>query len=207
MDLRDTAHALLRRWWLIVGLPVLVLVGTLLATADRPYLATVRAIVLIPGDTEVPGSAERPELMVLDDAPILIRSRYFAEAVAANLPPEADGLDADAVAAALSAERYSRVLTIEARHEGRREALAIAVGAAAALPAAVDHALVAPGGPRATVRIIDPPRRAIRDDANRTLVVTSLTLVALAAGIGLAALAVGLEGRLAATREQEPDRR
>ena len=163
--------------------------------------------MLIPGDTEVPGSAERPELMVLDDAPILVRSRSFAEAVAANLPPEADGLDADAVAAALSAERYSRVLTIEARHEGRREALAIAAGAAAALPSAIDHALVAPGGPRATVRIIDPPRRAVRADANRTLVVTTLTLVALAAGVGLAALAVALDRRLDPRPESDPDGR
>ena len=207
MDLRETARALLRRWWLIVGLPVLVLVGTLLATADRPYLATVRAIVLIPGDTDVPGSAERPELMVLDDAPILVRSRSFAEAVAANLPPEADGLDADAVAAALSAERYSRVLTIEARHESRRKALAIASGAAAALPGAVDHALVAPGGPSATVRIIDPPRRAVRDDANRTLVITTLTLVALAAGFGLATLADALDRRLDPKPTSDEDRR
>ena len=78
MDGRTAVAALLRRWWLIVALPLAVLIGSLAATSDPPYVATTRATVLIPGDTETAGDAERPELMVLDDGTSLVRSRAFA---------------------------------------------------------------------------------------------------------------------------------
>lgn len=208
VELRETVRALGRRWWLILGLPLVVLIGSVVRTADRPYVATVRATVLIPGDTEVPGSAERPELMVLDDVPVLVRSRVFAEAVAAAMAEEAGelGLGVDEIGSALSGERYSRVVTIRARHRGRREALAIAAGAAAALPGAVDRYLVAPGGLPATVRVIDPARRAVRDDADRVLIVTTLTLVGFGAGLLLAALAAGLDAGAVSVRAGRADR-
>ena len=205
MDGRTAVAALLRRWWLIVALPLAVLIGSLAATSDPPYVATTRATVLIPGDTEAPGDAERPELMVLDDAPSLVRSRAFADSVMARLRATAPGLGlrTDEVQAALSATRYSRVVTVRARHEDRTEALAIGRAAAAVLPDAVNQYLVAAGGPPATVQIIDSPRQAVPDNGNRVLIVSVQTLVAVAVGIGLAALAASLDDRLYSAREVE----
>ena len=52
MESRRVLIVLLRRWWLVVGLPLVVMVGTLLTSGGQPYVATVRATILIPGDTE-----------------------------------------------------------------------------------------------------------------------------------------------------------
>jgi capsular polysaccharide biosynthesis protein len=205
VEIREAVEILLRRWWLVVALPLAVLTASLALTADPPYVATVRATILIPGDTEVPGSAERPELMVLDDAPTLVESRVFAQAVSARLRSVAPGLGlgVDDVRAALSASRHSRVLTAEARHEQEREALAIAVGVAAALPDAVNQNLVAANAPPATVRIIDPPDRAVRDHGDRALIVALQTGVALVVGVGLAFLAASLDDRLYSAAQVE----
>jgi len=198
LSVRDALAVLGRQWWMVVALPLAVLTASLALSADPPFIATMRATVLIPGDTEIPGSAERPELMVLDDAPALVGSRVFAEAVAARLRTVSPSLELDAedVRAALVAERHSRVVTIHARHDRQREALALAVGAAAVLPDAVNRYLVADGADPATVRLIDPPRRATRDNGNRALIVALQTVVALMVAIGLAFLAASLDDRL-----------
>lgn len=204
-DLVTAIDAIRRRWWLVVALPIAVLTASLIMTSNRPYLATVRATILIPGDTEIPGNAERPELMVLDDAPALVGSQVFAEAVEDRLRSVAPGfgLSVDEVRSALSAHRYSRILTIEARHDREQEARAIAVGAAAALPGAVNQFLVAPNADPATVQIIDPPRQAMRDNHNRLLIVTIQTAVALVVGIGVALLAASLDDRLFSSSQIE----
>lgn len=205
IDLRQALAVVVRRWWLIVALPLAVFTGSLAVTANSPYLATVRATILIPGDTESPGNAERPELMVLDDAPTLVDSQVFADATIARLQSVGPGLglDADDVAGALSASRVSRVLTIEARHEQRQAALAIAVGAASILPDAINTYLIATNAPPATVRIIDPPTEAERDYRNRALIVALQTAVALVVAVGLAFLAASLDGRLHSAAEVE----
>ncbi len=205
METRHAVEAVLRRWWLVMALPLAVLVGTLASSASQPYVATVRATVLLPGDTEMTGDAERPELMVMDDAPSVIRSTAFARLVAAELPRGLPNgwIDAAQVQAALSADRYSRVLTIEARRDDAREALAIARAVQAVLPNAVNQYLVEAGGQQATVQIIDPPGQPVRDGEDRAVVLTVQTLVALAAGLGLAALAATLDERLYAVHDVE----
>lgn len=199
MELRRVIIVLLRRWWLVVGLPIVVLVGTQIASSTQPYTATVRASILIPGDTEIPGDSERPELMVLDDAPSVIASQAFAEAVQAELDNtngSAQTLTADDVHDSLSSQRYSRVLTITVKRDDASEALAIGQAVAAALPDAVNTFMVADSAPQATVQIMDRPEEALRDAQSRRLVMIVQTLVALAAGAGLAALAAALDERL-----------
>jgi len=205
MELRRSLEILMRRWWLIVGLPLLVLVGSLLHTASEPYTATVRASILIPGDTEATGNATNPELMVLDDAPVLVGSHAFAADVFANLPASAKplGLDVQRVQQALSGSRYSRILTINVKSADQQVALAIAQAAAAALPTSIDQYMIAAHGQPATVRIIDPPESAGRGGAHRLLIVVVEVLVALAAGIGLAAFAAALDERLYTLAETE----
>ncbi len=198
MELRQVLVVLRRRWWLVVGLPLVVFAGTLVQSANQPYTATVQAVILIPGDTETTGNAERPELMVLDDGPTLVTSPAFADMVEERLGSGsiAQGLDADDVHGALSAERYSRTLTVRATRADPDEALAIGRVVANVLPDAVNGYLVAAGAQPATVEILRRPTEAIRDLTNRSVILVVQTLVALVAGAGLAALAASLDDRL-----------
>ena len=200
MELRRVLIVLLRRWWLVVGLPLVVMVGTLAVSSQQPYVATVRATVLIPGDTETPGNAERPELMVLDDAPGMVNSDAFAEAVESQLAPRFGGtglgLDDEEIQDSLSADRYSRILTVEVRRDDAAEALAIGQAVATVLPQAVNTFLIPAGGQPATVQILDRPEEALRDLENRRLILIVQVLVALAAGAGLAAFAAALDQKL-----------
>ncbi len=205
MSIETVLALLLRRWWLIAALPLGVLVASLAVTSHAPYVATVQAIVLIPGDTETPGNAERPELMVMDDVPSLIRSRVFAEAVASRLRTMSPtlNLDSDAVARAISGTRYSRQIKVRVRHAEERDAMAIASAVTSVLPETINRYLIATNAQPATVNIIDRPRKAERDTGNRALIVSIETLVALIAGVGLALLAASLDNRLYTTAQVE----
>ena len=205
MDTQTAVAVLLRRWWLIAALPLAVLVGSIVVTANPPYVATVRATILFPGDLETPGNAERPELMVLDDTPTLVGSRVFADAVATRVRSISPSLNltSEDVAQALSAKRYSRVLSVQARHHSARDAMAIASAVSAVLPDAINSYLVATNAQPATVNIIDRPRRAIPDVGDRALIISIQTAVALFVGIGLAFLAASLDDRLFAGSDVE----
>lgn len=205
MSIQTVTALLLRRWWLIAILPLAVLVTSLAMTSRAPFVATVQAIILIPGDTDIPGNAERPELMVLDDVPSLIRSRVFAEAVASRLrtTSPALNLNSDAVAQAVSGTRYSRRLSVRVRDDEERITMAIASAVASVLPETINRYLIATNAQPATVNIIDRPRSAERDTSSRALIVSIQTFVALLAGIGLALLAASLDDRLYTAAEVE----
>lgn len=199
MELRRVLTVLLRRWWLVAGLPVVVLLGSLAASSSQPYQATVRAEILLPADPEDPGNAERPELMIMDDGPIVMTSPEVAELVRSALDSPIGGgpmLDTAEIQDSLSSERFSRILTITATRDDPDEALAIGQAVATVLDDAVNTFMVAEGATKATVRIIENPEEAIRDVESRRLVMVVQTLVALAAGAGLAAFAAALDERL-----------
>jgi hypothetical protein len=147
----------------------------------------------MPGDTEVPGSSERPELMVLDDLPELIQSQVFAEDVAAELPAVGGpNLSVEDVHDSLSSDRYSRILTVHSTNDSAGNAESIAKAAANVLPDSVNQNLVAAGAAAATVNIIDPPSAATPDDEHRWLIIGVETLVAAGFGIGLVLAMHGL---------------
>lgn len=187
MTLAEIWDAIARRWWLVIGVPLVVLVAVLVTNQFRPWDATVRATVLIPGDTEVPGSAERPELMVLDDLPPFIESMAFAEGVHAAMPGTT--LTVDEVHAALWGERYSRVLTVHAVTDDPADASEIAAGVEVALPGLVNEYLVPANGVEATVKVIDPPSEPTRSRTDDALRIAILMLLGLIAGVVLAVMA------------------
>lgn len=190
---------MLRRWWLVAGLPVIVLLGTLIASSSQPYVATVKAEILLPGDTEDTGDAERPELMIMDDAPVVMTSQRFVALVQAQLDsPIGSGpsLSDDEIKDSLSATRYSRVLEIRVERDDQDEALAIGQAVASVLPDAVNNLMVADGAAKATVNILENPEQALQDAESRRLLLVVQTLVALAAGCGLAAFAAALDERI-----------
>lgn len=150
-----------RRWWIVLLLPVVAVLATYVFQRNEPYQSTVRATVLIPGDTEDPGNSERPELMVLDDLPPFIGSYAFATQVQAAMP-ESD-LTIEQVQSTLAGSRYSRVLTVAITSEDRNEVAQIASAVEKVIPEAINDYLIPTGGEPATVKIIDPPTAPTRD--------------------------------------------
>ena len=175
---QDTARAIRRWWWLIA----LSLVGSLaigwLLTPEPAWTTSFRATVLIPGDTEDTGSAERPELMVLDDLGPFVESWAFAEAVATRMGDDVAVEDIDGM---LDGSRYSRIATVTISGDDRDEVLAVANAAADVFPDQVNAYLVAPGAAEATVQVIDPPRDPARDATMRWLRITGIGLIGAAA--------------------------
>src|SRR5690349_3680803 len=150
-DLRDLVGAIRRYWWIALLAPAVVLAVLTGRNVSAPYQTSFRASVLLPGDTEIPGSSERPELMILDDLGPVVASRAFAEMAA-----QAAGMPVDAIEGHLSASRYSRIATITAKANDRATSRQISDAAARVLPDAINSLMVAQGGQAATVKIIDP---------------------------------------------------
>ncbi len=198
MDLQRIVTILLRRWWLVLGMPALVLGISLVLLSTSPYIATMRATVLIPGDTQVTGNAERPELMVLDGVPDLVRSPAFANNVSVELQTSAPQyvLSTAAIQTSLSADYYSRNVTVRATRDDEQEALALATAVQSIFEREINYYLIADGGQPATVRIIETPTISRDSPATGQFALIIQTLVALGIGCGLAALAAAFDQRI-----------
>lgn len=200
MDFVRFLTALRRWWWLVVALPVLALAGSLILTPKQPYTTSFRATVLIPGDTEDTGSAERPELMILDDLPSLIGSQVYADATLKQM--KADGytgpLTVADVQGTLSGTRYSRVLTVTVSSNDPATVSAVAAGAAKILPGEVNTYLVADGTKPAKVQLIDAPGQPARGETRRLLQIAVQTFVAFCVAIAIVVLVEGVRDLTAA---------
>lgn len=201
MDLPRLIAIVRRRWWLVLLPPLLVLAGGLLLAGRAPYVATARATVLLPGDIDNPGNASQPLPLAMDDVTGLVRSQAFAALVAGRLAAAGRGKIGAAVHACLDASYFSRTVIVTCSSRDRARAIVIGQAAADALPAAINQYLIPAGGQPATVRVIDRPTDAGRDLGRRLLVLAVQVLAALAAGIGLAALAAALDRRLYSAEE------
>lgn len=157
MDLRVLIRALARAWWALVIAAAVSGVAAWLILPDARYETTIRATVLIAGNTERPGQSERPELMVLDDLLPLVESPAFAERVRAEMEPaNSAALDVEDIQRTITSSRYSRVLAVTVSGASRDRVAAIASAVNAALPGAVSTYLVAPGDRLPVIQIIDP---------------------------------------------------
>ena len=130
-DLPMMVRAIRRYWWIALLTPVIVVAALSVRNVTAPYETSFRASILLPGDREVPGSAERPELMILDDLGPVVESRAFAELVATEA-----SIDVDDVEGHLSATRYSRIATITSKSDDEGQSRELANAAARVLPAA-----------------------------------------------------------------------
>ena len=183
-DLPDLLRAIRRYWWIALLTPAIVLAALLVRNLTAPYQTSFRASILLPGDTEIPGTSERPELMILDDLGPVILSRAFAEMAA-----QATGMPVDAIDGHLSASRYSRIATITAKADDRATSRQVADAAAQVLPDAINRLMVAQGGQAATVKVIDPPATTTRGNPDQWRVTALATVAALAVGCFLAVVA------------------
>lgn len=203
MELPELIAVLRRRWWAVVLVPVVAAGLLVWQGRHRPYQVNLRATVLIPGDTEIPGNSERPELMVLDDLPPLIGSRAFAEGVRSALGGTA--LTVQDVQASLSGSRYSRVLTVLVTCKDPAEASAIAGAVAQTLPDLINRYLIPVGGAPATVRVIDPPGAPTRSRPNDSLKSAVVILAAIGLGAGFALVVELVTSALVRSRVMRSD--
>ena len=180
-DVAMVLGAIRRYWWLAVLTPVLVFGVLAVRNVTADFESSFRASILMPRDNEIPGRAERPELMILDDLGPVVSSFAFAELVA-----NASGLALDEVDGHLSAARYSRVATITATADDADTARKIANAAASVFPDAVNSLMVADSALPATVQILDLPGSPIRGDENKWSIAALATAVALGIGCFLA---------------------
>ncbi len=157
MDLWSLLEAARRLWWVVGGLAILCMAVGWLVLPQAPYQVTIQASVMVPGNIERPGRAERPELMVLDDLLPLVESPAFATLVRESLAPLWDQRVSVAdIENALSGSRYSRILSVTVATSSPERSRAIGDAVNTALPQAVLRFLVAPGDAEPAVRIIDP---------------------------------------------------
>ena len=173
----DRAFRAMRdRWWLLVIAPLLAIAAVVFVGRFEPYHTSVQATVILPGDTEIPGNAERPELMVLDDLPTLIRSRVFAEGVAEAIV--GSDITVDEIQQSLDGSRYSRIATVSISGENQEDVESIAFAVEQQLAVLINRYLIADEGDPATVRVINPAGPPTRDNDNQ------LIQVILAGGAG-----------------------
>jgi capsular polysaccharide biosynthesis protein len=177
-----------RRWWIVLLLPFVAVTATFLFQRNEPYQSTVRATVLIPGDTEIPGNSERPELMVLDDLPPFIRSHAFASDVHSAMGDTT--LTVDQIQSTLDGSRYSRVLTVFVTSENEGQVEDIAAAAESVLSSSINGYLMPDDGGVATVRVIDPASTPSRDRDGHWLQLLITASLGVLIG-GLIAIAVG----------------
>lgn len=180
-DLGEMLSAIRRYWWIAILTPAIVLGVLVVRNLTAPYQCSFRASILLPGDTEIPGSAERPELMILDDLGPVVGSRSFAQMVAEHVGRPVDDLGGE-----FSARRYSRIATITATSDEKDTARRLADAAAQVFPEAVNRLMVAEGEQAATVLIIDPPANVQRGDSDQWRTTWLATVVGLAIGCFLA---------------------
>ena len=106
----DFLRGIRRYWWIAFLTPAIVLGILSIRNLTADFQTSFSASVLLPGDTEMPGSSERPELMILDDIGPVVSSQAFAEMVA-----DAASMPVEDVDGHLEASRYSRIVTVTAR--------------------------------------------------------------------------------------------
>ena len=130
MDVREAATILMRRWWLVLGLPVVVALLTVLSGGpdDVTVEARLRFAIDIPRSVIVEGSDEGTAAKIgaalIDDIARVIPSEAFAAAVADRLPAGVDD-SAGEIASELSATDRHRIADVWVRRTVPADALGV----------------------------------------------------------------------------------
>ena len=201
MELRSYWRIIVRRWWLPVGLTLLVLVFTL--AMQRPwqakpttYSASMRFNVGIQPE-RVPGvyTFDRYYTMLtseylVDDLGEIVRSQVFAQEVSKRLAEKGITVPAGAIGASTQPGKLHRILTVNVGWPKQDEIGAIAEAIVATLTESSADFFSQFSADEADIRLIDPPAvGAVGRPAREQLDLPLRLLLALFAGIALAFLA------------------
>jgi capsular polysaccharide biosynthesis protein len=200
MELRTYWRIILRRWWLPVGLAVVVGILTLVMQKPwqpRPatYSATMRFNVGLQPE-RIPGvyTYDRYYTMLtseylVDDLGEIVRSQLFATAVSQRLAGQGISVPAGAIGASTQPGKLHRILTVNVSWGNEAQLRAIADAVAATLTERSADFFGQFSAEEADIRLIDPPAIGrVGRSAREQLDLPLRILLALAAGIGLAFL-------------------
>jgi len=200
MELRAYWRIIRRRWWLAVGLALLV--GALTLVMQRPwqarpttYSATMRFNVGIQPE-RIPGvyTYDRYYTMLtseylVDDLGEIVRSQVFSRAVSERLADQRITVPAGAIGASTQPGKLHRILTVNVGWGDAAQLQAIADAIVATLTERGADFFGQFSAEEADIRLIDPPTiNVVGRPAREQLDLPLRVLLALAAGIALAFL-------------------
>ncbi len=201
MELRTYWKIIARRWWLPLGLALLV--GLLTLAMQRPwqprpvtYSATMRFNVGIRPE-RIPGvyTYDRYYTMLtseylVDDLGEIVRSQVFAAEVSRRLAAQGINVPAGAIGASTQPGKLHRILTVNVSWGDQAQLRAIAEAIAATLTESSADFFGQFSAEEADIRLIDQPTYSVVGrPAREQLDLPLRVLLALAAGLGLAFLA------------------
>lgn len=215
MELRTYWKIIARRWWLPVGLAVLVGLLTLVIQEPwqpRPvsYSATMRFNVGIQPE-RIPGvyTYDRYYTMLtseylVDDLGEIVRSQAFAAEVSRRLADQGIVVPAGAIGASTQPGKLHRILTVNVGWGDEAQLRAIAEAIAATMTESSATFFGQFSAEEADIRLIDPPAIGqVARPAREQLDLPLRVLLALAAGIALAFLWHYLDGSVRERAELE----
>lgn len=198
MELREYWRILWRRWWLIAGLLLLVLVGSLVY---RPhpipmYQATMRFTIGVSPETDPERltmdplySAYLASEYIADDFTEIVRSESFAGDVTAKLAGQGIQVPPGVIQGFTVAEKQHRILTVQIAWPDEAQLRAIAEAAAETLQEQNAKYFRQLGSEGAEVYVIDPPTIVpLGISLKDRLEIPVRLALALLAGVGLAFL-------------------
>lgn len=196
MELSAYLRIVLRRWPVVVALPIVVLLFTVYQETGRTptYSSTARLSVVRTPDNAPPTEFQFDEYynylsseFAIDDLVEIVRGNVFADAVADDLQAAGWNLSGGDVQGALAVSRQHRILSLTATSTDPERALAIAAASAAELEQNAVSYLGAPGVDMpAIVRPVQIPTGAAADTQRTRLILLMTLVVALGIGVLLA---------------------
>ncbi len=217
MEMKAYWRIVLRRWWIVVLLPLLVGAGSLaLRKPPEPvYQASMRLTVGIAPEPRTGDYYTYDQLYtwqtaeyLADDFSEIVKSQAFADDVNALLAEDDIAMGAGAIQgftpSSAATRKQHRILTVTVAGSSPESALAIAGAAARVLEEQQQKYFAQLQTDRAQVHLIDPPALvpspvSVRDRLDIPLRV----LLALAAGVGLAFLLDHLDDSIRSAAELE----
>lgn len=215
MELRTYWKIIAWRWWLPVGLALLV--GLLTLAMQRPwqprpvtYNAIMRFNVGLRPE-RIPGvyTYDRYYTMLtseylVDDLGEIVRSQAFAAEVSRRLAEQGITVPAGVIGASTQPGKLHRILTVNVGWGDEAQLRAIAGAIAATLTESSAEFFGQFSAEEADIRLIDPPTYGVVGrPAREQLDLPLRVLLALAAGIGLAFLAYYLDNTVYERKELE----
>lgn len=206
MELKFYLRILLRRWPIILILPLVVAIFGLieLATRTPEYGATARLSVVRSPDAPIPNEYQYDEYynylaseFAIDDLVEIVQGSVFAESVAARMTEAGNPATGGEVQGALSASREHRIISLNVTSPEAQRATDIATASLNELQENAIAYLSNQDEPMPIIaRPIDVPAGAAPDTDRARLIVMLGVIVALGFGVLLALLVDYLDDRL-----------
>jgi capsular polysaccharide biosynthesis protein len=213
MELREYWTILWRRWWIIVGLALVVLAGSLVFRSHPTpmYQATMRFTIGVPAESDDQRvtmdplySAYLASEYIADDFAEILRSETFASDVSARLAAEGIVVPAGAIQGFTVAEKQHRILSMQITWPDQAQLQAIAQAARDTLEQDNAKYFKQLGSEGAEVFVIDSPRIvSLGVGLKDRLDIPIRVALALLAGVGLVFLLHYLDDTIRAPQDVE----